>query len=94
MVSWQRCDSGKHLQIAIAKNYVFPRYIKEVGLTPENIKIEESVWMKITRPLGFDSGIRSLERTVEGIARKVAYKIVKGEGTSFVINEANVREYL
>lgn len=81
-------------KIAIAKNYVFPRYIKEVGLTPENIKIEESVWMKITRPLGFDSGIRSLERTIEGIARKVAYRIVKGEGTSFVINDTNVREYL
>lgn len=81
-------------KIAIAKNYVFPRYIKEVGLTPENIKIEDSVWMKITRPLGFDSGIRSLERTIEGIARKVAYRIVKGEGTSFVINDTNVREYL
>lgn len=81
-------------KIAIAKNYVFPRYIKEVGLTPENIKIEDSVWMKITRPLGFDSGIRSLERTIEGIARKVAYKIVKGEGTSFIINDTNVREYL
>lgn len=81
-------------KIAIAKNYVFPRYIKEVGLTPENIKIEDSVWMKITRPLGFDSGIRSLERTIEGIARRVAYKIVKGEGTSFVINDSNVREYL
>jgi ATP-dependent Lon protease len=81
-------------KISIAKNYVFPRYIKEVGLTPENIKIEDSVWMKITRPLGFDSGIRSLERTIEGIARRVAYKIVKGEGTSFVINDANVREYL
>lgn len=81
-------------KIAIAKNYVFPRYIKEVGLTPENIKIDDSVWLKITRPLGFDSGIRSLERTIEGIARRVAYRIVKGEGTSFVINDTNVREYL
>jgi len=81
-------------KIAIAKNYVFPHYIKEVGLLPENIKIDDSVWMKITRPLGFDSGIRSLERTVEGIARKVAYKLVKGEGTSFVITDANIREYL
>jgi len=81
-------------KITIAKNYVFPRYVKEVGLTPENIKIEDSVWLKITRPLGFDSGIRSLERTIEGIARRVAYKIVKGEGTSFVINETNLREYL
>ena len=81
-------------KIAIAKNYVFPRYIKEVGLTPENIKIEDSVWIKITRPLGFDSGIRSLERTIEGSARRVAYRIVKGEGTSFVINDSNIREYL
>lgn len=81
-------------KIAIAKNYVFPHFIKQVGLLPENIKIEDSVWMKITRPLGFDSGIRSLERTVEGIARKVAYKMVKGEGTSFVITDTNVREYL
>lgn len=81
-------------KIAIAKNYVFPRYVKEVGLTPENIRIEDSVWMKITRPLGFDSGIRSLERTIEGIARRVAYRIVKGEGTSFVINDSNIKEYL
>jgi ATP-dependent Lon protease len=81
-------------KIAIAKSYVFPRYVKEVGLTPENIKIDDAVWMKITRPLGFDSGIRSLERTIEGIARRVALKVVRGEGTSFVINEENLREYL
>lgn len=81
-------------KIAIAKNYVFPRYIKEVGLKPENIKIEDSVWMTITRPLGFDSGMRSLERTIEGIARRVAFKIVKGEGTAFVINDDNIKEYL
>jgi len=81
-------------KIAIAKNYVFPHYVKQVGLLPGTIQIDDSVWMKITRPLGFDSGIRSLERTVEGIARKVAYKMVKGEGTSFIINETNIKEYL
>jgi len=81
-------------KIAIAKNYVFPHYVKEVGLLPGTIKIDDSVWMKITRPLGFDSGIRSLERTVEGIARRVAYKMVKGEGTSFIINDMNIKEYL
>ncbi|RJQ38623.1 AAA family ATPase [Candidatus Microgenomates bacterium] len=81
-------------KIAIAKNYVFPHYVKQVGLLPGTIQIDDAVWMKITRPLGFDSGIRSLERTVEGIARKVAYKMVKGEGTSFIINETNIKEYL
>lgn len=81
-------------KIAIAKDYVFPNYLKEVGLTEENIKIDDNLWPKITRPLGFDAGIRSLERTIEGIVRKVALKIVSGQGTSFVINENNVKEYL
>ncbi|MCX7955967.1 MAG: AAA family ATPase [Patescibacteria group bacterium] len=81
-------------KIAIAKSYVFPRYLKYAGLTAENIKIEDSLWPKITRPLGFDAGIRTLERTIEGIIRKVALKIVKGEGTSFIINETNIKEYL
>ncbi|GIW64187.1 MAG: hypothetical protein KatS3mg092_0120 [Patescibacteria group bacterium] len=81
-------------KIAIAKNYVFPRYVKEVGLSPENIKIDDNLWPKLTRPLGFDAGIRSLERTIEGVVRKVALKIVSGQGTTFVINEANVKEYL
>ncbi len=81
-------------KIAIAKNYVLPHYLRDTGLSSENVKIEDSLWPKITRPLGFDAGIRSLERTVEGIVRKVALRIVAGQGTSFVINENNVKEYL
>lgn len=81
-------------KIAIAKNYVLPRYLKESGLTTENLKIDDAVWLKLTRPLGFDAGIRTLERTIEGIVRKVAYKIVKGEGTNFLVNEGNVKEYV
>ncbi len=81
-------------KITIAKNYVLPHYLKESGLTSENIKIDDAVWLRITRPLGFDAGIRTLERTVEGIVRKVAYRIVSGQGTSFLINEANIKEFL
>jgi len=81
-------------KIAIAKNYVFPRYIAEVGLSPENIKIDDTLWSKLARPLGFDAGIRSLERTIEGVVRKVAHKIVSGQGQQFIINESNIKEYL
>lgn len=81
-------------KIQIAKNYVLPRYLKDSGLTKENLTIDETVWLKLTRPLGFDAGIRTLERTIEGIVRKVAYKIVKGEGTNFFINDSNVKEYV
>jgi ATP-dependent Lon protease len=63
-------------------------------LAEENIKIDEALWPKITRPLGFDAGIRSLERTIEGIVRKVALKIISGQGTNFYINETNIKEFL
>ncbi len=81
-------------KIMIAKNYVLPRYLKGVGLTTENVTIDDAVWSKITRPLGFDAGIRTLERTVEGIVRKAAFKMVSGGGTKFVINENNIKEFL
>jgi ATP-dependent Lon protease len=81
-------------KIQIAKNYVLPRYLKDSGLTKENLTIDDAVWLKLTRPLGFDAGIRTLERTIEGVVRKVAYKIVKGEGQSFYINDSNVKEYV
>jgi len=81
-------------KISIAKNYVLPRYLKESGLTADNLKIDDPVWLKLTRPLGFDAGIRTLERTIETIVRKVAYKIVNGQGTKFVVNELNWKEFL
>ncbi|MCS7093028.1 MAG: AAA family ATPase [Patescibacteria group bacterium] len=81
-------------KIFIAKNYILPNCLKEAGLSQENIIIDETLWPKITRPLGFDAGIRTLERTIEGIVRRIALKIVKGEGTKFYINEENIKQYL
>lgn len=81
-------------KIQIAKNYVLPRYLRDSGLTKENLTIDDAVWLKLTRPLGFDAGIRTLERTIEGVVRKVAYKIVKGEGQSFFLNESNLKDYV
>ncbi|OGK18640.1 hypothetical protein A3G67_02160 [Candidatus Roizmanbacteria bacterium RIFCSPLOWO2_12_FULL_40_12] len=81
-------------KIQIAKNYVLPRYVKSAGLNPESLKIDEAVWTKLARPLGFDAGIRSLERTIEGVVRKTAFKIVSGQGSSFTVTEANIRDFL
>ncbi len=81
-------------KIVIAKNYVLPKYLALSGLTPEQFKVDDAVWVKITRPLGFDAGIRTLERNIEGMVRKTAYKIVKGEGKAFTVTEANLRDFL
>ncbi len=81
-------------KINIGKNFIFPRMMKEAGLTDGNLKIDDALWPKLTRPLGFDAGVRTLERTIEGIVRKAAYKMMTGQGQSFVINEGNLKEFL
>lgn len=81
-------------KITIAKNYILPRLLGESGLSSDNLVIEDVIWQKIARLSGYDPGIRSVERHVEVIVRKVAYKFVNGEGSRFVVNEANAKEYL
>jgi len=78
----------------IGKRFVFPKYIREAGLTPEQITISDTTWDKLVRPLGFEPGIRSLERQIELIVRKVAYRIVSGQGTSFTIGDENLHEFI
>ena len=78
----------------IAKKYLFPKIVKQTGLLENQLTVEDSVWATIIRPLGFDSGIRSLERTIEGICRKVAMLIVEKKSQSVSVTNENVKEFL
>jgi len=81
-------------KIRIAKDYVLPSLLKESGLGPDQIIIDDTIWPKIVRPLGYDAGIRSLERTINTIVRKVAREVVEGKGTKFRVTEETVKSYL
>ena len=78
----------------IGRDYLLPRVLERTGLSSDQLKIREDLWPKIIRPLGYDSGIRTLERTLEGVCRKVARKIVEGEGSVFELDESNIKEFL
>lgn len=78
----------------IAHQYLFDKIRKQTGLTEQQLVMKEEVWAAIIRPLGFDSGIRSLERTIEGICRKVARLIVEGKAQSVTIDSTNIKGFL
>lgn len=81
-------------KIKIAKDYVLPKMLSEAGLTGVEVQIEESVWPKIVRPLGYDAGIRTLERTINGICRKIARMVVEGKGNRYHLSDENIKEFL
>jgi len=81
-------------KITIGRDYVLPKTMEEMGLEKEQIKIDPDVWPKIVRPLGYDAGIRTLERTINGICRKIAKMIIENKGRQFHITIENMREFL
>lgn len=81
-------------KIIIAKKYLFPQTMQEFGIPAASVTITEDIWPKIVRPLGFDAGIRTLQRTIQGLLRKVARQIVEGKQTQFNLDLNNIKEYL
>jgi len=81
-------------KITIGRDYVLKSVLEEASLPEGSIQIAPEVWPKIVRPLGFDSGIRTLERTINTIVRRAARQIVSGGAKQFVINEKNILEFL
>lgn len=81
-------------KITIGARYVLPTAIRESGIPEGSLTITDDVWANIVRPLGYDGGIRTLERTIDGIVRKVARIIVEGKSKSVQITAQNIKEYL
>jgi ATP-dependent Lon protease len=78
----------------IAKSYLFPRVKLNSGLKDTQIIIDDGLWPSIIRPLGFDSGIRSLERTIEDICRKAARQIIEGKAQTVHVSAENIKQFL
>jgi ATP-dependent Lon protease len=81
-------------KITIGQKYVLPRAAKAAGLPDGALTIDDDVWANIVRPLGYDAGIRTLERNIDGVVRKVAKMIVEGKAQSVHVTSQNVKEFL
>ena len=81
-------------KIAIAKDYLLPRELVRSGLNRDNLSIDEDLWPKVVRPLGFDAGIRTLARTIRGITLKLAKEVVEGKTSHLHLTTQNAKQYL
>lgn len=81
-------------KITIGSNFLLPKAIKDAGLSDNLIQIDNSLWPQVVRPLGFDGGLRSLQRTIQGIVRKIARAVVEGSSGPFKLDSTNIGKYL
>jgi ATP-dependent Lon protease len=79
---------------AIAKQYLIPRQIKENGLRPEEIQFSDEALLTVIRSYTREAGVRSLEREIGSVCRKVVTIIAEQKTKSVVITPDKVREFL
>lgn len=81
-------------KIEIGKHFILQKYMNASGIDANQMTVDDALWPELVRPLGFEPGIRSLERLIETIVRRTAFKLVAGQGANFYINTNNIREFM
>lgn len=81
-------------KLAIARQYLIPQAMKDSGLLDEQIEIQEGALNALIKSYCRESGVRNLQKHIEKVIRKVAFKIVKKESTKLIVTEENLNEFL
>jgi ATP-dependent Lon protease len=81
-------------KLAIAKQFLIPRQVKENGITENHVRIGTKVLREIISQYTLEAGLRNLEREIGTICRKVARKVAEGQKGPFTITGANLQRYL
>jgi ATP-dependent Lon protease len=81
-------------KLQIAKRYLYPRQLKEVGLTLEQVELPDEGIVKLIRSYTREAGCRQLERTIARLLRKVALKVARGETNRIVITPDLISDLL
>lgn len=78
----------------IAKDFLLKKQMEAHGLTKNNVSLKDDGLREIIQRYTREAGVRSLERQIATIFRKVAKTVAEGKKAKTVINEKNVYKYL
>jgi ATP-dependent Lon protease len=81
-------------KLEIAKRYLLPRQIKENGIRPKHIVLEDDTLTLMISHYTREAGLRNLEREIGKVCRKVARKVAEGGKGPYVISSRTLAKYL
>src|SRR5258707_1998230 len=81
-------------KVQIAKRYLAPRQVRENGLRGSEIQFTEESLRLLIRDYTREAGVRSLEREIGSIARKIVTKVAEGHTGKSRITPTAVRKIL
>lgn len=73
---------------------MIPQAIKTSGVKPDNIEITENALKTLIKYYCRESGVRNLQKQIEKIFRKVAFKLVKENCSHVKVDTDNIQEFV
>jgi ATP-dependent Lon protease len=82
-------------KVLIARDHLLPRQLSKAGLSAEEVTVDEDALRLLAGEYTREAGVRSLERAIARILRKVTARVALGEIELPVsVGTANLKEYL
>ncbi|MFQ3647306.1 MAG: S16 family serine protease, partial [Anaerolinea sp.] len=81
-------------KLAIARDYLVPRQLRENALRKSEVIFEDSALQTLIRDYTREAGVRALEREIGRVARKIVTRIAEGTDSTVVVDAAMVKELL
>lgn len=81
-------------KFSIAKKYLIPKQVKNFGMNTKMIRFTDAAIRTIISDYTKEAGVRTLDRTITKIIRKVAVKFADGFDGRFTVSPLNLEELL
>ncbi|PEF20340.1 endopeptidase La [Bacillus cereus] len=81
-------------KVHIAREHLLPKQLKEHGLRKGNLQVRDEAILEIIRYYTREAGVRTLERQIAKVCRKVAKIIVTAERKRIVVTEKKIVDLL
>lgn len=84
----------EHEKLEIAKRHLWPKQLAAHGLDTEQVQISENALVRVISDYTREAGVRSLERSLAAVCRKIATEIVRGGKTPVRVTVNSLHKYL
>lgn len=81
-------------KLNIAKQYLIPKQLSENGISKYNIKMTDKAIRKIIKGYTREAGVRSLEREISAVFRKIGTLIIEKKKFPTTITEKEISKFL
>lgn len=78
----------------IAVSYLIKKQMENHGLSSKSVKVTDGAIRYIAQHYTREAGVRSLERQISAIFRKIAKQVAEGKAKNFIVTDKNVSKML